>query len=213
MKKDTLPTESSIKKLIMWYKVKELKSKNLKNTQISRQLGIHRMTVARYLSMSEAEFMESSSYNRYYRHKLDEYEDFVVGELRNEAGLSAAQIEDYLKALPGYDGSICSKTVYNFVQHLRKKHGLPKPEAETAMVVKNNFLKGRTYADAETLNRQALEWLARTGNGSLHHGLHRIPADLFEQERELLAPYTGHPTEPKEELRQYAVRKDNIELR
>lgn len=64
MKKDTLPTESSIKKLIMWYKVKELKSKNLKNTQISRQLGIHRMTVARYLSMSEAEFMESSSYNR-----------------------------------------------------------------------------------------------------------------------------------------------------
>lgn len=35
----------SLKKLVMWYKVKELKSKGLNKTQIARCLGINRNTV------------------------------------------------------------------------------------------------------------------------------------------------------------------------
>ena len=47
----------SLKKLVMWYKVKELKSKGLNKTQIARCLGINRNTVRKYQSMSESEFM------------------------------------------------------------------------------------------------------------------------------------------------------------
>ena len=31
--------------------------------------------------------------------------------------------------------------------------------------VKKNFLRGRTYTNAQALNESALEWLTRTGNG------------------------------------------------
>ena len=54
----------SLKKLVMWYKVKELKSKGLNKTQIARCLGINRNTVRKYQSMSESEFMNSQSYRR-----------------------------------------------------------------------------------------------------------------------------------------------------
>jgi hypothetical protein len=33
------------KKLVMWYKVKELRSKGLNYVQIGRELGLHRQTV------------------------------------------------------------------------------------------------------------------------------------------------------------------------
>ena len=58
----------SLKKLVMWYKVKELKSKGLNKTQIARCLGINRNTVRKYQSMSESEFMNSQSYRRNYNH-------------------------------------------------------------------------------------------------------------------------------------------------
>ena len=60
----------SLKKLVMWYKVKELKSKGLNKTQIARCLGINRNTVRKYQSMSESEFMNSQSYRRNYNHIL-----------------------------------------------------------------------------------------------------------------------------------------------
>lgn len=338
---DTLPKQSSIKKLVMWYKVKEYRSQNLSKAQISRLTGLHRQTVSKYLKMSEAEFVASQTYCRNYAHKLDCYEDFVAEELRNPAGLSAAQIEDHLRQKPEYDRSICSKTVFNFVQHVRRKYGIPQPVAESfrqfeklpntlpgeyaqadfgerymtrgdgtgaqkvyffamsmshsrhkfiyfldhpfttewtvyahhkafesyggvpqkiiydqdkvllvsenhgdyiythgfrilvaecgftpvfcrksdpqskgkienvVKYVKNNFLKGRPYKDIETLNSEAIEWLERTGNGSLHHGIHRIPADVFSEEQPALRPYGGHAVKPTKELRRYKVRKDN----
>lgn len=338
---DTLPKPSSIKKLVMWYKVKEYHSQNLTKKQISKLTGLHRQTVAKYIKMSEAEFVSSQTYSRNYAHKLDRFEDFVVEELRNPAGLSAAQIEDHLRQRADYDRSTCSKTVYNFVQYIRRKHRIPAPSpdghrqfeklqdtvpGEYAQVdfgerymtraddsagkkvyffamslshsrhkfvyfldhpfttawtvyahqkafefyggvpqkiiydqdkvllvsenhgdyiytrgfralvaevgftpvfcrksdpqskgkienvvkyVKNNFLKGRTYTDTGTLNTEVLAWLERTGNGSLHHGIHRIPAEVFADERPLLTPYRGTAQEPGQELRRYKVRKDN----
>ena len=73
---------SKLKKYLMWYKVKELFSNGLNRTQISLVLGLHRQTVSKYLSMSEEEFRSSQSYDRHYGHKLDDYETFVVNELR-----------------------------------------------------------------------------------------------------------------------------------
>lgn len=339
---DALPRPSSIKKLVMWYKVKEYRSYGLTKTQISRLTGLHRQTVAKYLNMSEQEFMSSQTYTRNYAHKLDRYESFVVEELRNPAGLSAAQIEDHLREKPDYDRTTCSKTVYNFVQYVRRKHKIPIPSQERlrqfekqvdtapgeyaqvdfgeryvtrsdgsggqkvyffamslscsrhkfiyfrdhpfttawtvyahhkafefyggvpskiiydqdkvllvnenhgdyiythgfrALVsevgftpvfcrksdpqskgkienvvkyVKNNFLKGRRFTGIDTLNAEAVEWLERTGNGSMHHGIHRIPSEVFKNEEQAaLSPYKGTPVLPQQELRRYKVRKDN----
>lgn len=48
--------------------------------------------------------------------------------------------------------------------------------------VKGNFLKGRLFEGGEKLNADCLSWLGRTGNGSMHHGIFRIPAEVFAEE-------------------------------
>ena len=79
---NTQTRPGSLKKLVMWYKVKQLFSIGLNQSQISRKLGIYRGTVRRYLSMSEAEFVQSNIYHREYNHKLDAYEDSIVSWLK-----------------------------------------------------------------------------------------------------------------------------------
>ena len=76
--------------------------------------------------------------------------------------------------------------------------------------VKYNFLRGRFFTDIETLNQAAMSWLERTGNGTLHHGMHKIPAEEFEMEQTCLKKYTGTPTPPAETLAPHHVRKDNV---
>lgn len=342
--KDTMniPYKTHIKKkYVMWYKVKELHRDGLNKSQISRKLGIDRGTVRQYLRMSEDEFLSSGICNREYSHKLDGYEPFIVGLLRRYPGFSSRQIEDRLKERYGDEvAGICSKTVFNFVGHLRLKHGIPKgeerpprpyeklaelpfgeygqadfgeywmeradggrrkvyffvlvlcrsrykfvffrthpfntaaavhahelafrhfggmprkilydqdrvllhdenlgdllltrgfsafvaqqhfepvfcrksdPESKgkvenVVKYVKGNFLKGRPFEGEERLNTDCLSWLSRTGNGSLHHGTFRVPAEVFREEGPHLRPYHGTPVAPKEELRRYRVRKDN----
>lgn len=333
-------TTNSTKKLIMWYKVKELNSKGQSYSQISRTLGIDRHRVSAYAKMSESEFLSSGAYRRDYSHKLDEYENFIVNELRSCPSYSSKQIEDHLKEHYGDRlKDVCSKTIFNYVMHLRSKHSIPKfekpvrpydklPETsfgEYAQVdfgeswmkrrsgghvkvyffvmvlsrsrykyvyfsqtpfntsstiyahelafkyyggrpqkllydqdkvlihnenlgdliltkgfrsfvnqqhfdavfcrksdpeskgkvenvvkyVKYNFLRGREYDSIDRLNTEGLAWLERTGNGSMHYGIHRIPSKVFEEERIYLQPYLGTPQPPKQEMREYCVRKDN----
>lgn len=333
-------TTNSTKKLIMWYKVNELISKGLGYSQISRTLGIDRHRASDYAHMSESEFLSSGAYRRNYSHKLDEYENFIVDELNSCPSYSSKQIEDHLKERYGDRlKDVCSKTIFNYVTHLRAKHSIPKfdkpvrpydklpdtPFGEYAQVdfgeswmkrrggghikvyffvmvlsrsrykyvyfsqtpfntsstvyahelafeyyggrpkkllydqdkvllhdenlgdliltkgfrsfvdqqhfeavfcrksdpeskgkvenavkyVKYNFLRGREFDGIDGLNEDGLAWLKRTGNGSMHYGIHRIPADVFEEERAHLLPYLGTPQPPKQEMREYCVRKDN----
>ena len=46
---------SSQRKLVMWYKVTELKSKGLHCVQIAHELGLHRHTVEKYVKMNLSE--------------------------------------------------------------------------------------------------------------------------------------------------------------
>ena len=94
---NTSRTTSSTKKLLMWYKVNELFSNGQNFSQISRSLGIDRHRVSNYVGMSESEFLQSEAYQRNYLHKLDEYETFVLSELRSCPSYSSKQIEDHLK--------------------------------------------------------------------------------------------------------------------
>lgn len=76
--------------------------------------------------------------------------------------------------------------------------------------VKYNFLRAREFIDITMLNRDVLGWLERTGNGTEHHGIRRIPTEEFMIERLYLMPYKGVPRTPVEELVSHHVRKDNV---
>lgn len=75
--------------------------------------------------------------------------------------------------------------------------------------VKHNFMSAREFKDIETLNAEALSWLERTANGTEHHGIRRIPAEVFAIEKDHMRPYAGTPTLSDQTMEQRAVRQDN----
>jgi len=116
-----------MQKLIMYYEVHRLKREGLKPAQIGRHLVLDYRTVKKYLRMSEQEyqdFIDSQSS----RHKiLASYEDFVKTRLEDCEDASAAQVHDWLKEHHEDFFKVNEKTVFNFVLHVRTKHGIPKP--------------------------------------------------------------------------------------
>lgn len=85
-----------------------------------------------------------------------------------------------------------------------------KGKVENAVkYVKHNFMPGREYRDIDTLNKEALEWLERTANGTEHRGIRQIPSEVFKTEREWLKPYNGTPTKAEDRMELRTVRQDN----
>lgn len=74
--------------------------------------------------------------------------------------------------------------------------------------VKGNFLEHRTYIDDEILNSSLLDWLERTANARIHGTTKRVPAEVFQKERDYLRPLVSIP-ENKETYLCRTVRKDN----
>lgn len=58
----------------------------------------------------------------------------------------------------------------------------------TIKYIKGNSLSNRLYVDDSTLNWSCLEWLERTANARVHGTTKRIPAEVFQEEREHLRP-------------------------
>ena len=113
------PTQH-FKKAFMWYKVKELNSKGLNKSQISVELSLDRSTVRKYLSMDEHSFTNWISVVQHRPKKLKEYLTYVKTTLESHPYLSAAQVEDWLKEHYSDLPMVHSKTVYNFVEQIRK---------------------------------------------------------------------------------------------
>lgn len=88
-----------------------------------------------------------------------------------------------------------------------------KGQSEAAVkYVKNNFLAGRTYANIESLNDEAVGWLSRTANAKVNGTTRLIPAEEFKKEQPRLSHYAEDMEEPEMEAREYSVRKDNTLL-
>jgi transposase len=118
--------KTHLRKALMWHKVTELKGNGLNKTQIAQQVGIHRKTVGKYLLMDEDEFYRWISERKNMPKKLQPYYDFIKDQLDNCISLSAAQIEDRLKEHFDDLPHVHSKTIYNFVQQVRRENNLPK---------------------------------------------------------------------------------------
>jgi len=130
--KASLDSVGPLRKYAMWHEVHRLQEQGLNKSQISKELDMDRGSVRKYLRMSEEEFLSSESYKRQYDLKLDDYETFVVEQLKQFPYLSAAQIEDKLKEHYGIDTiNACSKTIFNFVARVRDRYDIPKPPGDT----------------------------------------------------------------------------------
>jgi hypothetical protein len=110
----------------MWYKIRELYSKGFNKTQIAFQLGLHRSTVRRYLKMDEDTLTAKLQHRRQYPRILDKYESYVCDILSRYRFLSASQIHDWMKEQYPDLPVVCGKTVYNFVEAVRRKYNLDK---------------------------------------------------------------------------------------
>ena len=110
----------------MWYKIRELYSKGFNKTQIAFQLGLHRSTVRRYLKMDEDTLTAKLQHRRRYPRILDKYESYVCDVLSRYRFLSASQIHDWMKEQYPDLPVVCGKTVYNFVEAVRRKYNLDK---------------------------------------------------------------------------------------
>lgn len=75
--------------------------------------------------------------------------------------------------------------------------------------VKNNFLRARTFHDIDRLNRDALDWLSRTANGSPHATTKHIPKKEWLIEKDWLHPFSPTTFTAAEKLPEYTVRGDN----
>ncbi len=122
---------SSQRKLVMWYKVKELKANGLHCSQIARELGLHRHTVEKYEKMTLEEFQASQAYERDFKYKLDIFEDEVRKELSHKPYLSCRQVHDHLRERHGDFPAVSDKTVFNFVMRIRDKYHISKCCEET----------------------------------------------------------------------------------
>lgn len=78
---------------------------------------------------------------------------------------------------------------------------------------KYGFAKHRIYHDLDTLNKQCLDWLERTGNAKVHETTKKIPAEVFALEKEYLKPVPSfEPCIRSNQSISYPVRKDNVVL-
>ena len=112
----------------MWYKVQELTEEGLNKSQISRETALDRATVRKYQQISEDEFHNWIKQKNNLPRKLIKYHDYVKKILQKAPYLSAAQLEDHLKEHHYKDlPDVHSKTIYNFVQNIRKEYGILKP--------------------------------------------------------------------------------------
>ena len=128
---DALGLTSPQKKLVMWYKVKELKSSGLNYVQIAHEIGLHRQTVMKYDKMTLEAFQSSQTYKREFNRKLGAYEEEVKDELTSKPYLSSRQVYDHLREHHSDFPTVSEKTVFNFVTRVRDRYGIAKAYEES----------------------------------------------------------------------------------
>ncbi|WP_251028036.1 hypothetical protein [Bacillus sp. ISL-77] len=71
------------------------------------------------------------------------------------------------------------------VKLCRKADPESKGKVENAVkFIKNNFINNRVFHNIDSWNEQSHKWLKRTGNGKIHNGTKRRPADVFLVEKQ-----------------------------
>ncbi len=115
-----------LNKLMMYHQIQQMSRNGWKIARIANFLGLNRRTVKKYLTMTEDEFLDFQQSITNRSKELDSYEGFVKIKLESYPDTSAAQLHDWLKEHYENFPKVSSKTVYNFVMHVRQQHNIPK---------------------------------------------------------------------------------------
>ena len=105
---------------------------------------------------------------------------------------------------------IYTKEFSSFIEEMRLKMYVCRkadPESKGKIenvikFVKYNFLASRDFEDVAEANKSVVKWLKRRANGKLSQATKRIPAEMFEEERNHLQP-----------IRNSIFRKDSLQGR
>lgn len=111
--------------LILWSKIAELRSKNLTAPQVAQVLRISRHTARRLYNLSEEELLQRQRRRSGRTRLLTAYENFIVSLLEFYPYYTSIQIQERLKVEFSDMPSVCEKTVFNFIKHIRKKYDIP----------------------------------------------------------------------------------------
>lgn len=117
---------SYAKKLMAYHIVHQLSREGFSVAAISKHLVMDWRTVRKYLDMSEAEYEQFLGKQTERKRELDEFEGFVKSRLGKYPDTSAAQMHDWLKEHYPHFPVVDSKTVFNFVCHVRQKYNIDK---------------------------------------------------------------------------------------
>jgi transposase len=110
--------------------------------------------------------------------------------------------------LTGQFKSYCQQRRFK-LHFCRKSDPESKGKVENVVkYVKRNFLYNRTFTDIDTLNTEALAWLARTANALPHGSTKKPPCQEWDIEKAFLLPCEPIALQPQSRA-VYAVRKDN----
>lgn len=113
-------------KWIMYHEVHRMHREGYSISKINDLLGLHRNTIRKYLSMSEADYEALLIKQSERRKELDPYEEFVKERLRLYPETSAAQMHDWLKEHHNWFPVVNPKTIFNFIHWIRNKYNIPK---------------------------------------------------------------------------------------
>jgi len=115
-------------KFIMYYEVHRMHREGYSISKINDLLGLHRNTIRKYLSMTEADYEMLLIKQSERKKELDPYEGFVKDRLLLYPETSASQMHDWLKEHHGSSfRQVNPKTIFNFVHAVRNKYNIPKP--------------------------------------------------------------------------------------
>ena len=119
-----------MKNWMTYQKIQELKRDKLNKSQVARKLAVDYKTVSKYWDMPPDGFAAATNRAARRRRKADDYEEYVLGLLRQYPDMSAAQIYDWIMEKEGVKSlPFRLRSFRNYVSGLREAHNIPKPEA------------------------------------------------------------------------------------
>lgn len=107
----------------VYSKIQQLKEQGFRKDAVAKSLGLNWRTVDRYWKMTVDEYETNTAIVCKVR-LLDDYQDTIVGWLRDYPTLSAAQVCDWLKE--HYKATFSERTVSRYVKDLRNAYDLRK---------------------------------------------------------------------------------------